>query len=228
MRVLLVRLVVPSIVLVAACSSDDGSAVPDAATSQVDARVPEPDARPDAPPHPLAGYGGACTTGSDCASGLCIGSMPSTCSRFCSLDVALDCKDVDAFCVPLTGGGNGCYGTIETGDDTDDAVMQIGDSVTRAVTPLGDADVFLVHLDTLGTTTFTVTPAASIDVQLEAYGTLGSAIGVATPAGPGLPEALQTDVQQIGHHLFIVVRDVGTSTGNYTLAVAHVAAATSP
>lgn len=208
----------------AACPSEGGSTPqPDAPTKPppaIDAPLPPP--QPDAR---LRGYGEACATANECQSGLCVGETAGSfiCSRLCTLDVAQDCKDVDAFCVPIGGGDNACFGSIETGNDLDDAIMQIGDSVTRAVTPLGDADLFQVRLDQLGTTTFTVTPAASIDVRLEGYGTLGDALGVANNNPAGLPEVLQTDVQQVGTHLFIVVRNVGTSTGNYTLAVAHTA-----
>jgi hypothetical protein len=183
-----------------------------------------PGRHPDAAPPPKRGYGASCTDASQCQSNLCVGESGGTftCSRSCSLDVAQDCKDVNAFCVPIGNGDNACYGMIETGNDADDAVVQIGDSVTRTLTPLGDADLFLVHLDQLGTARFTVTPQPSIDVKLEAYGTLGDAIGFANDTGPGLAEVLQTDVQQIGTHIFIVVRNVGSSTGGYTLAVQHV------
>jgi hypothetical protein len=187
---------------------------------------------PDAPAHPadappkLAGYGTTCTAGSDCASGLCVGAQGQgmQCSRSCSLDVAQDCKDVSAFCVPLIGGGGACYGKIDTGPDPDDAVLEIGDSVTRVLTPLGDADLFMVKLDQLGKVVFLVTPGPSIDVRLEAYGELGSALGTADQAGPGQPEALQTDVQQVGTHMFLVVRDTGSSTGSYTFSATLVPA----
>jgi hypothetical protein len=207
----------------AACPSDDMQAPPDAPAAHPDAHTPPPPP----PPPPLRGYGEVCTSPSQCQSNLCVGETGGTyiCSRPCTLTVAQDCKDVDAFCVPIGGGDNACYGTIDTGNDTDDAVVQIGDTVTRVLSPLGDADLFLVHLDQLGTARFTVTPQPSIDVKIEAYGEIGSALGFANDMGPGLPESLETDVQQIGTHVFIVVRDVGSSTGGYTLSVQHVATA---
>ena len=205
----------------AGCPSDDSSSLPpDAAIGHPDAAV----VHPDAPPQPKRGYGATCTDASQCQSNLCVGESGGTytCSRSCTLAVAQDCKDVNAFCVPIGNNDNACYGMIETGNDDDDAVVQIGDTVSRTLTPLADADLFLVHLDQLGTARFTVTPQPSIDVKLEAYGTLGDALGFANNTGPSMAEVLQTDVQQIGTHIFIVVRNVGSSTGGYTLSVQHV------
>lgn len=218
------RLVLFSLLLpLAGCPSDSTSAPPDAATVHPDAPV----VHPDAPMPPLLPYGAACTSPSQCQGGLCVGETGGSyiCSRPCTLDVALDCKDVDAFCVPIGNNENACYGSIESGNDTDDAILEIGDSVTRTLSPLGDADVFQVRLNQLGMVSFTVTPQPSIDVKLEAYGVIGSPLGFANDTGPGMPEVLQTDVQQVGTHVFVVVRDVGSSTGGYTLSVQHVAAA---
>ena len=203
-----------------ACPSDMQSPPP-----SPDAAVVHPDAY--VPPPPLRGYGAACTNANQCQSGLCVGETGGSyaCSRLCTLAVAQDCKDVHAFCVPISGGQNACYGTIDTGNDADDAVVQIGDTVTRVLSPLGDADLFLVHLDQLGTARFTATPQPSIDVKIEAYGETGAALGFANDVGPGAAEALETNVMQIGTHIFIVVRDVGASTGSYTLTVQHVAGA---
>jgi hypothetical protein len=215
------RLLFVSLFTLTACPSNDTQSLPpDAAVAHPDAHVPPP-------PPPLLGYGDACTSASQCQSGLCVGETGSayTCSRLCSLAVAQDCKDVNAFCVPIGGGDNACYGSIVTGNDTDDAVMQIGDTITRVLSPLADADLFLVHLDQLGTARFTATPQPSIDVKIEAYGETGAALGFANDVGPGAAEALVTTVQQIGTHIFIVVRDVGSSTGGYTLNVQHVAGA---
>ena len=196
-------------------------------TPGVDAAVAMPDAPKPPPPPPLKPYGSPCTSPSECQGALCIGETGSAtiCSRSCSLNVANDCKDVHAFCVPINGGGNGCYGVIDTGNDQDDAIMEIGDTVTRPLTPLGDADMFQVRLNTLGNTLFTVTPDPSIDVKIEAYGVLGSALGFANDMGPGQPESLSTNVQQIGGWMWIVVRNVGSSTGNFTFKVQHTATA---
>jgi hypothetical protein len=207
-----------SLIAVSGCPSGGGSSPPPDAPPP-----PPPDAAdpPPPPPPPLKGFGESCTSGNQCQSGLCVGENPGQfiCSRLCTLAVALDCKDVDAFCVPIGGGQNACFGTIESGNDLDDAIVEIGDSVTRALTPLGDADVFLVRFNQLGTILFDVVPQPTIDVQLEAYGVLGAQLGIANQAGPGEPEGLQTDVQQVGTHMFVVVRNVGNSTGNFTFSV---------
>lgn len=196
---------------------------PDAATQ------PMPDAPKQPPDAPKKGYGQACSNGGQCTSGLCVGETgsQSICSIPCNIEVANDCRSVDAFCVPIGGGDNACFGMIETLNDPDDAILSVGDTTTRAVTPLTDADMFQVRLDQIGKIRFTVTPSASIDVKLEAYGMVGDALGSSNDAGPSLPESLGTDVQQLGTHMFLVVRNVGTSTGNYTFSVTKVPAFTS-
>jgi hypothetical protein len=206
-----------------ACGGGGSSETPD----QPDAAMmpPKPDAPPmqPPPPPPKKSYGQACSGGNECTTGLCVGAPgQSKCSRSCSLQVALDCKDVDAFCVPIDGGGNACFGTIESGNDTDDAILEIGDSITRLLTPLGDTDVFQVRLNTLGTATFTATPQVGIDVRIDAYSALGEPLAVANNGAAGVAEALQTNVQQIGGYVFVAVTNVGQSTGGFTLAVAHV------
>jgi hypothetical protein len=55
----------------------------------------------------------------------------------------------------------------------------------------------------------------------------GDPIGVANQALPGQPELLDLGLEQLGAHLFLVVRNVGTSTGGFTLAVTRVPTATS-
>lgn len=213
--------------LLAGCPGGGGSSpldMPDAATLTPDAPKPPP---PDAP---LRGYGQPCTSASQCASGLCIGEQgsPFKCSIPCNIEVANACRDVDGFCVPIGGGDHGCFGMIETGNDLDDAILSVGDSATRSLTPLADADLFQVRLDQLGTIRFTATPSASIDLALEAYDVIGAPIGSANNAGASQPEALETDVQQLGGHVFLVVRNVGTSTGSYTFSVTKVAAPFAP
>jgi hypothetical protein len=209
--------------LLAGCPGGGGSSPldkPDAATPLPDAPKPLPDAPP------LKGYGQACTAANQCASGLCIGEQGSqfVCSIPCNINAANDCRAVDGFCVPIGGGDHGCFGMIETGNDLDDAILAVGDSASRSLTPLGDADMFQVSLNQLGTIRFTVTPQPTIDVKLEAYGMLGDPLGSANNTGPGMPESLQTDVQQIGAHMFLVVRNVGQSTGTYSFSATKVTA----
>lgn len=206
----------------AACGDDDsmgdspdGGAAADAGPIEMaDARPPAPDAAP------LLAYGEVCTDANQCIGGYCIGyeGEDYTCSRGCDINTANSCRSVDAFCVPVSD-SYACFGEIETGNDSDDAIIAVGDAVTRGLTPLDDADLFQVHLDQLGDILFQVTTDSSIDMQLEAYGVLGDPIGVANMRGAGEFEALQTEVQQIGGYIFMVVRNVGTSTGSYTLEV---------
>jgi len=222
----MLRMLSLSILFLAGCPGGGGSSPldkPDAAVTMPDAPKPMPDA-------PLRGYGQTCTSANQCASGLCIGETggPSLCSIPCNIDVANDCRSVDGFCVPIGNADHGCWGMIETLNDLDDAIVSVGDSATRGLTPLGDADMFQVRLDQLGKIRFTVTPSSSIDVKLEAYGMLGDPIGSANDAGASQPESLQTDVQQLGAHMFLVVRNVGTSTGNYTFSVTKIAGTFAP
>ena len=206
------------------------AACPGGGSSPLDkpaAAPPAPDAAkppPDAPPPPLRGYGQTCSTPAQCASGLCVGETGGQhlCSIPCNLDVANDCRQVDAFCVPIGGGDHACWGTIETGNDLDDAILNVGDSATRSLTPLADADLFQVRLNQLGKIQFVVTPDPSIDVKLEAYGMLGDALGTSNDGGAGAPEVLETDVSQIGAHMFFVVRNVGQSTGGYAFTAQKV------
>ena len=206
--------------LFAACSSEDYDPSP----VMPDASMPAPmvDAAPPPPPPDarLKGYGEACSAPSECATGLCVGTPGQfRCSRACSINIAHPCKDVDAFCAPYQGGGHVCYGMIETGNDTDDAILHVGDSATRSVTPLDDADLFQVRLDQLGEIRFGATPTTSIDVRLEIYSQTGAAIGIANDVGPSMVEQMYTNVQAIDGYVWAVVRNVGTTTGNYTIAI---------
>jgi hypothetical protein len=208
--------------LLAGCPGGGNSPLdkPDASVTLPDAPKPNPDA----PQPPLKGYGETCTNGSQCAGGLCIGEQgsPFKCSIPCNIEIANDCRAVDGFCVPIGGGDHGCFGMIETLNDLDDAILSVGDNATRSLTPLNDADMFLVKLNQLGTIRFTATPSATIDVKLEAYDMVGAAIGSANDFGPSLAEGLQTTVQQLGGHIFLVVRNVGTSTGSYTFSATKI------
>jgi hypothetical protein len=184
-----------------------------------DASRPMPDAR-------LKGYGEVCSATSECESGLCIGTTVGRCSRYCSINEANPCKDVDAFCAPFNGGGHVCYGTIETLDDLDDAILSVGDSVTRSVTPLTDADLFQVRLNQLGEIRIAATPSQSIDVRLEAYSMTGQPIGIANDMGPTGVETLFTNVSEVDTFVWMVVRNVGNTTGAYTISVTRSTAAT--
>jgi hypothetical protein len=206
----------------AACPSDDYDGMPPAATMPDAAMAtPMPDA-PKPPPPPLKGYGELCSGPSDCATGLCIGVSGGQyrCSRTCSINDPNPCKDVDAFCAPYQAGGHVCYGQIETGNDLDDAILVVGDSATRSLSPLTDADLFQVRLNQLGEIRITATPSTSIDVKLEIYNRIGDGLGIQNTGGPSIAEQMYTDVQQIeDNYVFAVVRNVGTTTGSYTIAI---------
>jgi hypothetical protein len=198
-----------------ACTTDDDTsdeldAAPPA-DAPVDAAPPMPDA---SPPPPLKDYGEACSSKPECASGLCVVDV---CSRACTVEVPNDCQDVDAFCVPLQAGGFACYGEIETGNDDDDAILRPGDSTTRSLIPLGDADLFYVALDP-GSYTITVTPKNAFDLQLEAYSDIGEPTGVFNTGKAGEAEAaLWEPTSAITG--FFVVRQVGPTSGSYTISL---------
>jgi hypothetical protein len=186
--------------------ADDPVVTPDA---HVDTMIaPPPDAQ-------LRGYGETCATATDCQSGICLG----TCSRSCTLAIANDCRDVNAFCARVGVDQYACAGEIETFDDPDDSIMAVGDSLLRTLTPLTDADLFEVRLNQLGTITIKATPAPTIDLQLEAYGTNATQIGVVNDGGAGVEEGATTDAMTVTGYIWVVVRNVGTSTGNYRLSV---------
>ncbi len=209
----------------AACagSRDPGSGTPDAmVVTTADAALPPPtpDAMPPPPPTPdaapLLGYGEACTANAQCASAICIAG--AGCSRACNIDLPNDCRAEHAFCVPLGSSLHGCYGSITTGPDEDDANLHIGDSVTRNLVPLGDADLFYVENAVPGTFLIAVTPQAGVDVTLEGYDAIGQPLGVFNDGGNGVAESADFMASAAGA-FFIVVRDTSTSTGSYTLAI---------
>ncbi len=165
-----------------------------------------------------AGYGEACEDAIVCESGLCIGPPYSHCSEYCNQQVANDCPNVGALglCVPLDGDQFGCVGDLEFGLDGDDAILGAGDSLTRSLGNLTDADLF--HMELLeGTYGILVEPQGGDDVQLEVYNAIGEPIGILNDNGPGVPESAQyttgTGVS------FAVVRNVGNTTGPYTFSI---------
>ena len=86
----------------------------------------------------------------------------------------------------------------------------------RSVGTLGDADLF--HLDLpMGTFLIQVTPDVDDDVQLEFHNGIGEPIGIVNDGAGGFAEAVNLDTG--GGITFVVVRNVGMSTGGYTIAV---------
>lgn len=164
------------------------------------------------------GYFETCAVGDVCASGLCIGAPYDHCSEYCNQAVADDCPNVGAagFCVPIDMGNFACVGNLETGLDGDAEILSAGDSVMRSIGTLGDLDLY--HLDLVaGDFLVEVTPNADDDVQLDFYNAIGQPIGVINNGGIGFAEgAILTSGGGVS---FVVVHNIGASTGTYVLAV---------
>lgn len=153
-----------------------------------------------------------------CASGLCIGPPYAHCSEYCNQAIANDCANVDAkgLCVPVGEEEFACVGDLEFGFDDDDAILSSGDSVTRSLGNLTDADLF--HLELFeGGYVILAEPQGGDDIQLEVYNAIGEPIGVLNDGGPG--EAEGANYNTGTGVSFAVVRNVGNTTGPYTLSV---------
>jgi len=165
-----------------------------------------------------AGYFEPCEDPVVCASGLCIGPPYAHCSEYCNQAIANDCANVGALglCVPVGEDNFACVGDLEFGFDEDDAILSSGDSVTRSLGNLTDADLF--HLELFeGNYVVYAEPQGGDDVQLEVYNAIGEPIGIINDGGPGVTEGVNyttgTGVS------FAVVRNVGNTTGPYSLSV---------
>jgi hypothetical protein len=130
-----------------------------------------------------------------------------------------DCKPEQAFCIPLAGGTSACYGSIDVGFDNDETILHVNDSATRGFHNLSDVDMFPIQININGTVLIQVAPDSSIDLQLDVYNSLAELGAIANNVGPGETETVRYKDAQIGDRLFAVVRNVGTSTGNYTVSV---------
>ena len=163
-------------------------------------------------------YGASCQIAEVCASGLCVGPPYDACSVLCNQAVANDCANVGAagFCVSIGNDEFACVGDLDTGIDTDDDILSVGDSATRALDTLTDADLFQLEL-TPGSFVILATPATDDDVELSIYNGIGQQVALINQAGPGEFEG--TILDNDGSLAFAVVRNVGTSTGQYTISV---------
>lgn len=164
------------------------------------------------------GYFETCLVPEVCASGLCIGAPYDHCSELCNQAIPDDCPNVGAagFCVPIGGGDFGCVGDLDTGLDGDAEILSAGDSVMRSIGTLGDADLF--HLDLpAGDFLVEVTPNPDDDVQLEFFNGIGQPIGIVNNGAAGFAEG--AILTAAGGVSFVVVRNIGPSTGTYVLAV---------
>ena len=168
-------------------------------------------------------YGEACSRHADCASGVCIGTtdVAPTCTRTCDSDAPNDCRDENTFCVSFTE-GEFCFGaTIETGiDASDDEVLNLGDCVTRSLSPLGDADMFLVLAGRSADISVVAQPQnPALDVAVDFYNN-GQLVGRSDDYGGGGMEGLRIADFARGSRMQVVVRDGGSSiTDEYRLCV---------
>lgn len=165
------------------------------------------------------GYGETCTEPEPCASGLCVGLDYDHCTAFCNHAIANDCANVGAagFCIVVSDDEAICVGDLDTGFDPDDDIINSGDSATRNLNTLTDVDLFQLPLVD-GNYVIQVVPDADDDVQLEVHDAIGQPIGVLDNGGEGFVEAVALDTA--GGTTFVVVRNIGNSTGTYTISVA--------
>jgi len=168
-------------------------------------------------------YGARCDSHDVCAEGLCVQGQ---CSHSCDVDTANPCQKEKAFCLPYLAAEDtvdfACSGTVDTGADPDDAIVAPGDSLRRNLSPLSDADMFTLDLDRTGTYLYAVVPGPGIDVALDVYNAFGEMIGTFDESGAGEVEAGFTAAQSSDSGwLFLVVRNVGRTSGPYALIVEH-------
>jgi len=174
---------------------------------------PEPEPEPEPQPEPQP-YGAECTYSTQCDGGLCLDGL---CSRYCEVDDLHSCQQVDAFCVPLVSGEHGCYGFVDTGHDADGAILSIGDQKAAHLGTLGDADLF--RLDYWRDGTFEVVAQGdAVDLQIEFYNSIAEPVGVFTGDGRGQPADALVTIYAPSYD-WLVVRNVGTTTGPYTVAL---------
>lgn len=163
-------------------------------------------------------YFDTCMVPEVCASGLCIGAPYDHCSEFCNQAIADDCPNVGAagFCVPVGGGDFACVGDLDTGFDGDASILNPGGSAMHLIGTLGDVDLHQLNIG-VGNFQVVVTPDPDDDVQVEMFDNIGQPIAVLNDGGNGFAEG--TGINSGGAAtLFAVVRNVGTSTGTYTIA----------
>jgi hypothetical protein len=109
-----------------------------------------------------------------------------------------------------------CVGQLETGLDDDAEILSSGDSATRSLNTVTDVDLFHVDLPA-GSFVITVEPDPDDDVQLDFHDAIGQPIGVVDDGGDGFIEGAVLDTT--GGVSFVVVRNIGGSTGQYTISV---------
>lgn len=167
---------------------------------------------------PRLGFGETCTSNEECDSDLCVlGAPEEICTRRCDIEVPNDCRSERRLCVPAGPPGvSVCYGpTIDTGVDTDDANLTVGDCATRSLAPLGtDSDLFLIRAPTTDPIVVTVRPETGVDLQFEVYDGAGRLLARQNNAGLDGVEAIQFDVWSADSVAYVLVGDAGSSIAN--------------
>lgn len=203
--------------------SPDGGMSPIDSGTPVDASIPDPDASlpdPDAMQAPLQSYGESCELGNECLGGVCVGLPNGVCSRRCDSLLAHDCRAESAFCLQFTAEDYYCHKSIDVGIDTDEAILLVNDTVSRLLHNLDDVDMFPIHINITGPVVIQVTPGnPSLDVQLDVYNSLGEPAAIANDLGNGGVEALNFPSATVGNKVYAVVRNIGNSTGDYSISV---------
>jgi hypothetical protein len=216
MRIATAHVLIATLLLCASCGQETGSAeTPDGDPPmlRVDASVSAADAAPDAGlGHE---YGEFCARDSDCESSFC---YVNACTFTCDIEAPNDCRSVHAFCVPTNQEKHGCYGSIDTGEDLDDAVLPLGVPLTRKLAPAGDADMFHVTLPA-GRYRVLVEPTDEVDVRLEVYDHLTKNVHNSDAGGVGVPERALTFVEAGEAGYYLVVRAVGGVPSAFTIRV---------
>ncbi|HRI07888.1 MAG TPA: calcium-binding EGF-like domain-containing protein [Nannocystaceae bacterium] len=163
-------------------------------------------------------YGEPCAEGIECASGICLLGMFNHCSQLCDFDKANDCRDQGAkgLCLPVDNNQFVCAGTIETGADKDDEIVKNGTVLTRFFDKIGDVDIFRLDLP-MGMYTVFLTPEPDDDAKIDFYDLEGKQLGTINEGGAGYEEGANYTAN--GYPIYMVVTNVGNTTGQYKLAV---------
>ena len=135
----------------------------------------------------------------------------------CDIDDVGSCQDAEALCVPLSGGGHGCDGNVDTGRDTDGAIMTVDDVASAQFQTVGDGDLFRLDYERAGQYRITA-QGDGVELQLEFYDAAGEPIGVFTGSGVGTGAVAVANIDE-PHHTWLVVRHVGGTTGAYRVGL---------
>jgi hypothetical protein len=208
--------------LIAACIPDPEISAPDAGIGaappydgvDIPPRPGPVEEQPDAGTGKV--YGEFCVKNGDCESNLC---HENECTVACSFEAVNDCREQDAFCVPTHFDGSVCFGHVDTGGDVgDDAMLEVGDSLTAKLAPVGDADLFQATLPA-GKYLVVAEPSKEVDVRLEVYNQLAKQDASSDTGGLGAAEQAVIDVREEIPRYFFVVKSVGGADSSFTIRV---------